>query len=55
MHLEDLKKELILVIEEWIQEKNFLITNSCGSDIAVGNTYGECASRLKSVLDTVED
>ena len=43
------------LISEWENEAEFLTNNSSGSDIAVGNTYKECAKRLAELIGTMPD
>jgi hypothetical protein len=40
------------LVAEWEREAEFLTNNSVGSDIAVGNTYNECAKRLAELIGT---
>jgi hypothetical protein len=43
-------EELCELVKEWREKKEFLVNNSTGSDISVGNTYGECAGKLIEII-----
>ena len=57
LQLPQLKKKSNVedLISEWENEAEFLTNNSSGSDIAVGNTYKECAKRLAELIGTMPD
>lgn len=40
---------------EWEEEADFLVNNSVGSDIAVGNTYSKCAKELTKLIKSIEE
>ena len=42
-------RKLRALVEKWRGEQEFLVNNSIGSDILIGNTYGECADELESL------
>lgn len=52
--IETLEQRNRALVKAWEQEAEFLINNSVGSDISVGNTYKECARQLKQSLKEAE-
>ena len=47
-------EKLKIIISEWKEEADFLMNNSVGSDISVGQTYSECAKELEKILSAEE-
>ena len=46
----ELVKECQMIALDWGQESEYLLINSVGSDISVGNTYKECAKILSAAV-----
>jgi hypothetical protein len=53
--LQNIVDQIKVLIIKWDCEAEFLLNNSVGSDILVGNTYKGCAEELKRIINIKEE